>query len=150
MNFFGERGYNKRFFTGVTFVIFLTIMNWINVLHLTKQQCVLLQITCLRKWVTFLIKKFFKCPVLYVNMTSWNIILQIFFTIMNWINVCLQIPCMSKWLSTWVTFMISLTSMNCITVSGQVPCLRKWLSTRITFVIFLTIMNWINVCLQIS
>ena len=84
----------KWFTTGITLVIFLANMNWINVY---------LQVPRSRKflstWVTFMI----------------------FLTIMNWINVSLQVSCSRKWLFTWVTIMIFLTIMNQSIVRSLFP-----------------------------
>ena len=73
--------FRKCLSTWVTFVVFLTIMNWINVF---------LQGSCLRKWLS-----------------TW-VTFVVFLTIMNWINVSLQVSCFRKYLSTGVTFEIFL------------------------------------------
>ena len=74
----------------------------------------------------------------------------IFLSIMNWINVSLQMPCLRKCLSTIFTFVSFLTIVNWINMYRQFLCFRKCLSTWVTFVIFLTIVNWIDVSLHIS
>ena len=50
----------------------------------------------------------------------------------------------------FIHYFLFLSIMNCINMCFQVSCLRKFLSTNVAFVIFLSIMNCINMSLQIS
>ena len=81
---------------------------------------------------------------------KWWVTIMIFLSIINWINVILQVSCLRKYLSTWDTFVFFLTIVNWINVFLQVSWNIKWLFTWVTFVVFLTHVNWINVHLQTS
>ena len=91
----------------------LTSMNRINVL---------LQDIC--SWKSLVKMPFHMCHICDIFiMNLINVSLQV--SIINWSNVCLQMPQSSKFLSTRVTFLIFLTIMNFISMFLQSSCFRK-------------------------
>ena len=75
------------------------------------------------------------------------IVFVVIVSLMNSINVFLQIPCLRKWFTARFTVVVLLALMNCLNVSLYMSCLWKGFATSITFKIFLTFVDCVNVIL---